>query len=255
MTFSLTGFNSYFARAVKRYLTQKPVLRAIRHSELSIICSADDDARPNAWLLDLSLQAIQDARQTSLKDLAERNKLRPDSVYYDVYPGNHYRLLQVLAHNVAQRNIIEVGTFTGMSSACMLRGMPESCKLTTFDLVSWRNFRSHLTEEDFASARITQVLEDLSDSTTFGKHLQLFNDSELIFCDAPKDGIFEHKFLMNLTRIKPTSTCLLVLDDIRLINMIDVWRAIKSPKLDLTSFGHWAGTGLVDITEGLKFQL
>jgi hypothetical protein len=133
--------------------------------------------------------------------------------------------------------------------------MPESCKLTTFDLVSWRQFRSHLSEEDFGSGRITQVLEDLSNSGTFDRHLQLFRESELIFCDAPKDGVFEHRFLANLTRVKPTSTCLLVLDDIRLLNMIDVWRAIKSPKLDLTSFGHWAGTGLVDISDGLKFEL
>jgi predicted O-methyltransferase YrrM len=227
----------------------------MRHSELSIICSADDDVSPNELLIDLSLQAIQNARQTNLRDLAERNKQLPDAVYFDVYPGNHYRLLQVLARNLARRNIIEVGTFTGMSSACMLCGMPESCKLTTFDLFSWRNFRSHLTEEDFASGRITQVLEDLSNSNTFDRYLPLFNESELIFCDAPKDGIFEHHFLANLTRAKPASTCILVLDDIRLLNMIDIWRAIKSPKLDLTSFGHWAGTGLVDMTDGLKFEL
>ncbi len=251
----MTQLDIFLARAVKRYLTRKPVLRAVRHSEPSIICSADDDAQTNDLLVELSLKAIQDARNTSLRDLAEKNKELPDAVYYDVYPGNHYRLLQVLARNLARRRIIEVGTFTGMSSACMLRGMPESCKLTTFDLVAWRQFGSHLSEEDFASGRITQILEDLSNPSTFEKHLPLFNESELIFCDAPKDGIFEHKFLTNLTRVKPTSTCLLVLDDIRLLNMIDVWRAIKSPKLDLTSFGHWAGTGLVDITEGLRFEL
>jgi predicted O-methyltransferase YrrM len=251
----LTRFDAFIARGIKRFLTRNHVLRVVRHSELSIICSADDDAQCNSVLFDLSLQAIQDARHSSLQDLTEKNKELPDAVYFNVYPGTHYRLLQVLARNLARRNIIEVGTFTGMSSACMLRGMPQSCKLTTFDLISWRQFGSHLKEEDFDSGRISQVLEDLSNSDTFDKYLHLFNESELIFCDAPKDGFFEHKFLVNLTRIKPTSTCLLVLDDIRLLNMIAVWRAIKSPKLDLTSFGHWAGTGLVDITAGLQFEL
>ena len=241
-------------RAVKRYLTRRPVLRAVRHSELSIICSADDDVPSNEMFVDLSLRAVQDARAISLRDLAEKNKQLPDAIYFDVYPGTHYRLLQVLARNLTRRNIIEVGTFTGMSSACMLRGMPESCKLTTFDVISWRQFGSHLEEEDFDSGRIAQVLEDLSDSSTFAKYLHLFNESELMFCDAPKDGVFEHKFLANLTRVKPTSTCILVLDDIRLLNMIDVWRAIKSPKLDLTSFGHWAGTGLVDLSSGFRFE-
>ena len=89
----------------------------------------------------------------------------------------------------------------------------------------------------------------------FKKHLSLLNHAELIFCDVPKDGVFEQKFLTNMSLVRPTSTCLLVLDDIRLLNMIDIWRAIRSPKLDLTSFGHWAGTGLVDISEGLRFQI
>jgi predicted O-methyltransferase YrrM len=251
----VTPLDKFIARAVKRYLTRKPVLRSVRHSELSILTSTDDDAQPSELLLDLSLRAIQSARGTSLGDLPGVNKHLPDALYYDVYPGEHYRLLQVLARDLGKRNIVEIGTFTGMSSACMLRGMPESCTLTTFDLVSWRQVRSHLDEKSFELGRITQILEDLSNPAVFEKHMNLFARSEMIFCDAPKDGVFEPKFLANLTRIKPTSACLLILDDIRLLNMIDVWRAIKSPKLDLTSFGHWAGTGLVDIAEGFKFEM
>ncbi len=34
-------------------------------------------------------------------------------------------------------------------------------------------------------------------------------------------------------------------DDIRLMNMVEIWNNLAKPKLDLTSFGHWAGTGLV----------
>jgi hypothetical protein len=44
----------------------------------------------------------------------------------------------------------------------------------------------------------------------------------------------------------------LLLDDIRLLPMVGLWRSIASPKLDLTSFGHWSGTGLVDVHEGLR---
>lgn len=251
----MTRFDTFVARLVKRYLTRYPVLRAVRHSELSILTSVDDDSRPNDLLLDLGLSSAQDSLRISLGDLAAQKEHLPDAIYYDIYPGNHYRLLQVLARNLAKTNIVEVGTFTGMSSVCILRGMQASCKLTTFDLVPWRQFRSHLEEKDFASGKITQILEDLSNPVVFKKYLELFTQSEMIFCDAPKDGIFEPKFLANLTSVKPSSTCILVLDDIRLLNMIEVWRAIKSPKLDLTSFGHWAGTGLVDITDGLKYEI
>ncbi|MGH7312141.1 MAG: hypothetical protein ACREJV_03130 [Candidatus Rokuibacteriota bacterium] len=32
-------------------------------------------------------------------------------------------------------------------------------------------------------------------------------------------------------------------------NMLAIWREIRMPKLDVTSFGHWSGTGLVEWTE------
>jgi hypothetical protein len=35
-------------------------------------------------------------------------------------------------------------------------------------------------------------------------------------------------------------------DDIRFWNMLRIWRNVAAPKLDITSFGHWSGTGLVD---------
>ena len=139
----LTRFDLFIAGLLKRYLTRYPVLRTARHSELSIINSVDDDVRPNDFLLDLSLLSAQDSRRVSLADLAAQKEHLPDAVYYDVYPGSHYRLLKILARNLAKNNIVEVGTFTGMSSLCTLRGMQASCKLTTFDLVSWRQFRSH----------------------------------------------------------------------------------------------------------------
>ena len=39
---------------------------------------------------------------------------------------------------------------------------------------------------------------------------------------------------------------IVMLDDIRLWRMLSFWQDIPRPKLDLTSFGHWSGTGLVD---------
>jgi len=35
--------------------------------------------------------------------------------------------------------------------------------------------------------------------------------------------------------------------------MIDFWRSIRSPKFDATSFGHFSGTGVVDISNGFEF--
>lgn len=41
---------------------------------------------------------------------------------------------------------------------------------------------------------------------------------------------------------------IVMFDDIRLWNMLAIWWRLDRPKLDLTSFWHWSGTGLVDWT-------
>jgi hypothetical protein len=38
-------------------------------------------------------------------------------------------------------------------------------------------------------------------------------------------------------------------DDTRLWSMLRFWRQLPYPKMDLTSFGHWSGTGLVELVE------
>jgi hypothetical protein len=44
---------------------------------------------------------------------------------------------------------------------------------------------------------------------------------------------------------------LLVLDDIRLLPMVTLWEDLRLRKLDLTSFGHWSGTGIAQ-REGIE---
>jgi hypothetical protein len=38
---------------------------------------------------------------------------------------------------------------------------------------------------------------------------------------------------------------LVVIDDIRVLTMVQLWRQLPNPRLDLTSFGHFSGTGLL----------
>ena len=69
--------------------------------------------------------------------------------------------------------------------------------------------------------------------------------ADLFFIDAAKDGVMEHHFIKNLKAIGLKPNAVVLFDDIRLWNMLDIWRSIDFPKLDLTSFGHWSGTGVV----------
>jgi hypothetical protein len=65
----------------------------------------------------------------------------------------------------------------------------------------------------------------------------------LILIDGPKDGVFEPAFLSKLLPVLRAGQ-VLVLDDIRKLQMLQTWRDISLPKLDVTSLGHWSGTGL-----------
>jgi hypothetical protein len=87
---------------------------------------------------------------------------------------------------------------------------------------------------------------DLSDARVFELHRSMIQEAELLFVDGPKDGIFERKLLQQLETVDFRKPLLVVMDDIRFWNMLSIWQEIARPKLDLTSFGHWSGTGLVE---------
>ena len=74
----------------------------------------------------------------------------------------------------------------------------------------------------------------------------MLESANFIFVDALKDGIQEKKILQKLEQIQLQKNCVVMFDDIRLWTMIKIWREIKRPKMDVTSFGHWSGTGLID---------
>lgn len=221
---------------------------AARHSEPSMVFSADDErSRPSARLLDIALQAASLARTIELPAVSARLKHPP--LYPDIWPGEHYRLLAALVELLQPKVILEIGTATGMSALAMRERLPAAGKILTFDLVPWDQFtESCFTADDFADGRIVQYIADLTKPWNLKLFHELILPAELIFFDAAKDGVGEQE-LIDLFRPLPfAKPPLVVFDDIRLWNMLAIWRGISAPKLDITSFGHWSGTGLVDWT-------
>ena len=101
---------------------------------------------------------------------------------------------------------------------------------------------------------MTQYLADLTELDNFQKFSALLQQADFIMVDACKDGVFEEKFYSLLSTLNMESkTRYMLLDDIRFTSELINWRRIESPKIDLTSFGHFTGTGLVDISKGFKF--
>ena len=183
------------------------------------------------------------------------NLKKSDSIYFNIFPGEHYRFLSGLIQHLKPKTLVDIGTSTGMSSRVMLDYTLPKSKVITFDLIKWDEFDSHLEKTDFRDGRLTQYLEDLSNIEIFNKHLPIINQADIIFLDAPKDGIFEYLFIKNLVESDLIcKTRYLILDDIKFLNMVKLWRSIRSPKFDLTSFGHVTGTGIVDISSKLDID-
>jgi predicted O-methyltransferase YrrM len=217
-----------------------------RHMEYSVLASPDDDpAKPSARLLDLASAVIAGARAIDLAAVSQRMHEPP--YWPDFWPGEHYKPLAALVTILRPRCIIEIGTFTGLSSLSMRSALSQEGRLVTFDLVPWDQVpHTCLVPDDFADGRLTQILGDLSQPEVFAQHKNLLKQAELFFIDGPKDKVFEKEILAALSRIEFRTPPILVFDDIRIWNMLKIWREIDRPKLDITSFGHWTGTGLVD---------
>lgn len=219
-----------------------------RHGEKSMIFSLDDDpfAAASERLLDVGLAAAQAARGVDLTHLHER--LDGPPYWPSVWPGEHYRLLAGLGQVLQPQTIVEIGTATGLSALALRAGAPDAT-VATFDLVPWSDYPdTALREDDFADGRLLQHLDDLSQADGIERHLDLLRTASLIFVDAAKDGRQELRFLKLLGDLEYDTPPVVVFDDIRQWKMLAIWRSIELPKLDLTSFGHWSGTGLVEFS-------
>lgn len=240
MDLSFARFKAGLLRRLLRPPTQA------RHAEYSMILSADDDSgRPSKRLIDLAARAIGAAAEIDLTDVSAR--IRQTVRYPDVWPGEHYRLLAALVKIERPKLVVEIGTSQGLSALAMKKFLPREGEVATFDIVPWQKISdTYLTEADFADGRLTHWVGDLSDPLAFTRHSALLERADFIFADAPKDGKFEPLFLKNLEKLQFKQPTILILDDIRVWKMLATWRQVVRPKLDLTSFGHWSGTGLVD---------
>lgn len=222
---------------------------AARHKEWSVIASADDEvAGPNQRLIDLTMVAASTASREKVR-MDDRTNNEPD--WTSIWPGEHYRLLLGLVRALQPSTVIEIGTFTGMGSLAILQALPETAKLRTFDIVPWDQIpNTHLRSADF-NERFQQVVADVSAPNGIEPYRALFEDADFVFIDGPKDGVTEARILLALETLHFRKSPIVMFDDIRVMTMIGIWRAIAKPKLDISSFGHWSGTGLIDWTAAL----
>jgi hypothetical protein len=217
-----------------------------RHSEPSWVLSQDDDASgPSSRLIDVSLRAIQAARTLDLSAISSRIPAGPR--YPDVWPGEHYKLLAGFVQTLKPQLVVEIGTYQGLSALSLKHFLSSDAHLMSFDLTPWQEIPgTYLRLTDFEGGHLSHHVDDLTRPEILSRYSHHLKEADFIFVDAAKDGVQEARLLEGLSQINFTRPPLLFFDDTRLLTMLKFWREIRKPKLDLTSFGHWSGSGVVE---------
>lgn len=202
---------------------------------------------PSPALVELALDAAREASKIGLPELAQRADAAgsPSAAWVNQWPGEHYRLLAGLMRVLRPRVIVEIGTYTGVSALAFLEHAEQDTRIVTYDIIPWDEIDGTLlVATDFEDGRLEQRIGDLATPDYWATQRDLFLGADLVFLDGPKDAVFEPKMLQLLTELQTERGFLLVVDDIRFLEMLEPWARIPSPRLDVTSFGHWSGTGL-----------
>jgi len=239
----MLGLKQVVRRALRMEPAPPPV--AARDCAPSMLFSADDEPhRPTPALLDLVLDAGRMCSRISLEDIRDS---RRNAIYADVWPGEHYRLLAAIVQTLRPHVVVEIGTFTGLSAVVMKQFLPLDGRIVTYDIDDWRSLDSPcFVDSDFEDGRLEQRIADLSDPTTCLAHRDVLESADLIFIDGPHDGQTEERIIANFRQLSFRRPPILLFDDVRLWTMLKFWRELALPKMDITSFGHWSGTGIAE---------
>jgi predicted O-methyltransferase YrrM len=217
-----------------------------RHIEYSCLFSADDEPwPPSRRLFEITSKIAAICPYIHHNLLSQRTG--DGNKWFNVFPGEHYNFLTAITKICKPRVIWEFGTNTGMGTVALLEGAEENTKIITVDIDPWHSKeRSWIQEEDIKSGKISQLVLSMSDPSLFIDKNEELAEADLIFVDGPKDVDTETAFFEHLDKMTFRRNPIVVVDDIRLLKMLRIWRNLEKPKFDLTSFGHWSGTGLVD---------
>lgn len=147
-----------------------------------------------------------------------------------------YRLMTHLSLNqTSPISIIEIGTNNGFNTAA-LAANPDTTVITYDDYSKLPEDKYTVASLSNVECRYTDILLEDPDTILAAKYI--------IVDIVPHDGNIEKNIYDHLKEINYNGT--VIFDDIKLNPaMRAFWSDIDKPKQDITTYGHWSGTGIV----------
>ena len=155
-----------------------------------------------------------------------------DNAKYFKLPSGveHYRLFAYVSSLFQHQTIVDVGTFLGMSALALSTN--ETCNVVSFDIRKFAN------EPTTRKSNIIFHIDNVLDT------LETYLDSPFMILDTNHDGQFEKEFIQRLSDLGYRG--IVFCDDIHLNDdMKLLWKSVTQHTVDLTSVGHWSGTGAI----------
>ena len=144
-------------------------------------------------------ELLQALREETAQDEMARMQIAPEQGQF----------MALLVNLIGARRIIEVGTFTGYSSLCMARALPEDGEMVCCDLdPTWTDIAQRYWQKGKVDHKIKLVLAPALDTLKNLLDEERHNQFDLAFIDADKEN-YEHYFECCLELIRPGGLILL----------------------------------------------
>jgi hypothetical protein len=194
-----------------------------------------------------------------LLDLIDLNKLVPHITgfgkkFFTRRSGiEPYRLLNYFASIINNSIIIDLGTSNGASAIALSHN--KTNHVYSFDILD-RTQISYIQNNNVFEQVSHFLNVDFIVTEKFIKYKDLILKSKLIYLDIDHSGEIEKQLLDML--VKENYKGYVILDDIHEFpGLTKIWQSQypNCKKIDLTKYGHWSGTGLLDFTKYTTFKL
>jgi predicted O-methyltransferase YrrM len=184
----------------------------------------------------LDKNAINDIDLTPLGKYVDWNT--NNYQFFNLEAGKeHYKLLAYLSQTLNCPKLVEIGTYLGYSAVAF--SINPNKQICSYDIFNWLP-----SEEDGKTTAESKSNIKLYVGDYMNDFEEIVKGTDLIMIDIDHSGVTEAE-IMDILR-KQGYKGLVLLDDINLNDeMRKFWASIPEKKLDITSVGHWSGTGLV----------